>query len=75
MHYGRIQNAKSYIAMIGNKDDKSVDEKIGYYGEKLVLKAQEIGLNTCWVAGTFNKKYVKKEIKNKEKLIFKIKMR
>ena len=36
--------------------------KLGYYGEKIVLKAQEMGLNTCWVAGTFNKKYVKAEI-------------
>ena len=69
LHYGRIQNAKSYIAMIGNKEDKSADEKTGYYGEKIVLKAQEMGLNTCWVAGTFNKKYVKAEMKNNEKLI------
>ena len=31
---------------------KNLDEKCGYYGEKLVLKAQELGLNTCWVALT-----------------------
>lgn len=32
-----------------NKDDQ---EKAGYYGEKIVLKCQELGLNTCWVAIT-----------------------
>lgn len=27
----------------------------GYYGERLVLKAQQLGLNTCWVAMTYRK--------------------
>lgn len=69
LHYGRIENAKSYIALIGNKNDKFVDEKVGYYGEKLVLLAQKLGLNTCWVAGTLNKKYVKASINSNEELI------
>ena len=69
LHYGRIENAKSYIALIGNKNDKFVDEKVGYYGEKLVLLAQKLGLNTCWVAGTLNKKYVKATINSNEELI------
>ena len=51
LHYGRLKNCKNYIALIGKKE-KSLDEKVGYYGEQIVLKAQEIGLNTCWVAGT-----------------------
>ncbi|MBQ9486000.1 MAG: nitroreductase, partial [Clostridia bacterium] len=45
------------IALFGKK---GLCETVGYYGEELVLKAQEIGLNTCWVALTFNKKMVKK---------------
>ena len=69
LHYGRIKNAKNYIALVADIDDKDADEKVGYYGEKLVLIAQEMGLNTCWVGGSFNKKYVKAEIKNNEKLI------
>ena len=28
------------------------NERCGYYGELLVLKAQELGLNTCWAALT-----------------------
>ena len=32
-----------------------LQEKCGYWGERLVLKAQMMGLNTCWVALTFSK--------------------
>lgn len=32
-----------------------MDENYGYYGEKLVLKAQQLGLNSCWVGLTYNK--------------------
>lgn len=50
-HYGKFSGCTNYIAIVGKKG-KDLDEKAGYYGEKLVLKAQEIGLNTCWVAMT-----------------------
>jgi nitroreductase len=45
----------NYLAMIGPADDPLLDEKLGYYGEKIVLEAQRMGLNTCWVALTFRK--------------------
>lgn len=53
-HYGRFVNVNNYIALVGQKGD-DLDEKIGYYGEKIVLKAAMLGLNTCWVALTFSK--------------------
>ena len=53
-HYGRFENANNYIAMVGKKAD-DLDERCGFYGELLVLKAQELGLNTCWVALTHGK--------------------
>ncbi len=52
--YGKFSNVKNYIALVGKKD-ASLDEACGYYGEKLVLQAQQLGLNTCWVALTFSK--------------------
>lgn len=58
-HYGKFSGVKNYIAMIGPKGS---DEKVGYYGEKLVLLAQSLGLNTCWVALTFNKKKASVEV-------------
>lgn len=53
-HYGKFSGVENYIALVGEKS-AGLDEKAGYYGEKLVLKAQELGLNTCWVAMTHGK--------------------
>lgn len=48
-HYGKFTGVQNYIALIGKKSP-SLEEKLGYYGEEIVLKAQELELNTCWVA-------------------------
>lgn len=53
-HYGKFSGVKNYIALVGKKGD-DLEELCGYYGEKLVLKAQALGLNSCWVAMTFKK--------------------
>ncbi len=48
-HYGSFRNVRNYIALIGRKEP-DLEERLGFFGEQLVLKAQELGLNTCWVA-------------------------
>lgn len=53
-HYGSFQGVSNYFALVGPKGSE-LDEKCGYYGERLVLKAQQLGLNTCWVALTYRK--------------------
>lgn len=53
-HYGKFSGVTSYFALVGPKGSK-LDELCGYYGERLVLKAQQLGLNTCWVGLTFKK--------------------
>lgn len=53
-HYGKFDGVTNYIALVGPKSDK-LEELCGYYGERLVLKAQQLGLNTCWVAMTYKK--------------------
>lgn len=53
-HYGKFSGVRNYIALIGPKGP-DLDEKCGYYGERLVLLAQQLGLNTCWVALTYSK--------------------
>ena len=64
-HYGKFSGVENYIALVGKKGP-DLDEKAGYYGEKLVLKAQELGLNTCWVAMTHGKSTAR--IRRDEKL-------
>ena len=69
-HYGmKFRNAVNYLALVGKKDLPHLEEKAGYYGEKLVLAAQQMGLNTCWVAGTFGKKKCRVQIAEDEKLV------
>lgn len=53
-HYGKFSGVRNYIAIVGKKAS-DLEEKCGYYGEKVVLKAQQLGLNTCWVAMTYSK--------------------
>lgn len=66
-HYGKFSGVTNYIAMVGPKG-KDLEEKVGYYGEKLVLYAQQLGLNTCWVALTYQKVKGVFEVKPGEKL-------
>lgn len=68
-HYGKFTNVQNYIAMVGNKQYPNLDETMGYFGEEIVLKAQTMGLNTCWVAGTFSKKKCKAHVGKDEKLL------
>ena len=61
--YGKFSNVTDYLVMAGVKAD-DLDDRIGYYGEQLVLFAQTIGLNTCWVGLSYTKipgTYVLKE--------------
>ena len=54
-HYGRFTNVRNYVALVGPKSMPDLEEKCGYYGQKVVIKAQMLGLNTCWVAGTYSR--------------------
>ena len=53
-HYGKFSGVSNYFALAGPKRPE-LDEKCGYYGERLVLKAQQLGLNPCWVAMAYSK--------------------
>lgn len=65
-HYGKFSGVCNYIALVGKKAAKP-DEALGYCGEAIALKAQELGLNTCWVALTHGKS--KAVIDKGEKLV------
>lgn len=52
--YGKFRGVQNYIVMAGKKA-ADLDDRIGYYGEALVLLAQTLGLNTCWVGLSYKK--------------------
>lgn len=65
--YGKFRNANNYIVMAGKKAE-DLDERIGYYGEHLVLLAQTLGLNTCWVGLSYSKVAGTYELDEDEKI-------
>ncbi|MBP5567302.1 MAG: nitroreductase [Bacteroidales bacterium] len=52
--YGQFTGVRNYLVMAGPKG-RRVEENVGYYGERLVLLAQTLGLNSCWVGLTYRK--------------------
>ena len=61
--YGFIKNCNNYI-ILGGKDNELLEEKVGYFGEELVLKLLDLGIHSCFVGGTYKKKKVKNELED-----------
>ena len=66
--YGKFRGVNNYIVMAGKKSD-DLDERVGYYGEHLVLLAQTLGLNTCWVGLSYSKVPGTYELGEDEKVV------
>lgn len=66
-HYGKFGNVRNYISVVG-PDTAQGEETAGYYGEEIVLIAQALGLNTCWVGLSYKKSKVQANIAEGEKL-------
>lgn len=60
--FGLIRGCRTHVAFVvddakaSDATKASVDEVIGYWGQKIVLAAQDMGLNTCWCALCSRKK-------------------
>ena len=50
-----------YAAFVA-KEDPVEEERLGFYGERFVLKATQLGVSNCWVAGTFNRTTTRVEL-------------
>lgn len=72
MAYGTFSGVSNYFVMVGKTNSRvqgmELPERIGYYGEQLVLLAQTLGLNTCWVGLTYNNIKEAYKIEKGEKL-------
>ncbi len=67
--YGHFSGVRNYIVMVGRRQMKDLDEVCGYFGEKIVLEAQQMGLRTCWVGATYKKIPEAFEVNDDEKLV------
>lgn len=51
--FGLIRGCRTHVAFVvddAKAGGVAADEAIGYWGQKIVLAAQDMGLNTCWCA-------------------------
>ena len=60
--YGVIQGARYFIVSISEKTAK-MREHLGFVMERVVLKALDLGLGTCWLGGTFKRSKVAEMVK------------
>ena len=68
LSYGSFSGVKNYLVVVGKKA-KGLDERVGYYGEQLVVLAQTVGLNTCWVGLSYRKVPEAYNVGKDEKLV------
>ncbi|MCR9035524.1 nitroreductase [Olsenella sp. AM05-17] len=61
-------NANNYLVVAGHESN-NLDMRAGYFAEKVVLEAQRLGLNSCWVAGTAKRRAVRQTLAQKDKLV------
>jgi len=67
--YGLFSGVRSMLAMSGKKLDAKLKEKVGYYGELLVLEAIKMDLSTCWVGGSFDREEPLVDVPEDESLV------
>lgn len=67
-HYSKFSGVRNYVAVVGQKAGDLL-ERCGYYGEQLVLFAQQLGLNSCWVGLTYSKVSSAFEVREGERLV------
>ncbi|MEL7656636.1 MAG: nitroreductase family protein, partial [Bacillota bacterium] len=69
--YGLFSGMPSLIALVGEKTDPELKQKIGYFGEFLVLECVSLELGTCWISGSYNREECLKSIliKDSEELV------
>lgn len=66
--YGFFTGVQHYFALVGKKNQPYIQEKLGFFGELLVLEATELGLGTCWVSGTYDQKICNCALEDDEQL-------
>ena len=68
--YGKFDGVNNYIIFAGKKC-KDLYNKVGYFGEKLTILCQSLGINSCWVGASYSRRKIKKiaKLKKGEKIV------
>jgi nitroreductase len=60
--YGMIKGARYFMAGIIPKSEERAWENFGFVMEAAILKAADLGLETCWIGGVFDRKRFGREL-------------
>lgn len=52
--YGMFKGVRNYLVLAGPQGD-NLDYQLGYYGAQVMLRAKQLGLDSCWVGATYHK--------------------
>jgi len=67
--YGMFSGVNDYICLIANENDHAAAERLGYYGELLVLQATTMGLSSCWVGGMYSRSDMPVKLSENESVV------
>jgi len=67
--YGKFKGIKNAVALSVNRSTDDYLEKVGYFGEQIVLNMVAMGLDTCWVGVDFNRKSEVFTLQENEELV------
>lgn len=67
-HYGKFSGVKDYLVLAG-MPAPLLEQRCGYFGERIVLTAQELGLSSCWAGGTFKRRLVKRMLDHSDRFV------
>ena len=67
--YGLLTGVRNYAGLIGPKGDPAAAERLGYYGELLMLRAVALGLGTCWVGGSLDRRLCPLPLAENEEIV------
>lgn len=68
-NYGTFNNVKSVILLKGPAEKLDLEEKVGFFGEKLCIELVKMNIDNCWVAGSYDKERYRNYIEYNEELI------
>jgi hypothetical protein len=54
--YGKVVGAPSALVFLGSPAEDGTRQHVGYTGEAIVLEATALGLGTCWIGGSLDRK-------------------
>ena len=68
--YGVFNNARNYLAVIVDTSFPDAMERAGYFAQRFVMRALELGLGSCYVGGTYNPDRITLQMRVDWKLLF-----